>query len=89
MSVSRQRDRQLIRLRAPASGRESVVEEQSDIIYRDEETGEELVPVAKILPLAPSSSSLPRTPENLRICRRCEQLTARDLATCQFCGLTS
>jgi hypothetical protein len=59
------------------------------MIYRDSETGEELVPVAKVLPLAPSASALPRTPENLRICRRCEQLTSRDLAECQFCGLTS
>lgn len=89
MAASKEEDAQLIRLRAPASGRESVVEERPGIIYRDEETGEELVPVAKILPLAPSASSLPRTPENLRICRRCEQLTARDLAVCQFCGLTS
>ncbi len=80
---------QLIRLRAPASGRESVVEERPDMVYRDSETGEELVPVAKVLPLAPSASALPRTPENLRVCRRCEQLTARDLAKCQFCGLTS
>jgi hypothetical protein len=80
---------QLFRLRAPASGRESIADYRSDAVYRDEETGEELMPVAKVLPLAPSDSSLPRTPMNLRICRRCEQLTARDLAECQFCGLPS
>ena len=80
---------QLYRLRAPASGRESIADYRSDAVYRDEETGEELVPVAKVLPLAPSASSLPREPMNLRICRRCEQFTARDLAECQFCGLES
>ena len=80
---------QLFRLRAPASGRESIADYHPDAVYRDEETGEELVPVAKVLPLAPSESSLPRSPMNLRICRRCEQLTARDLAECQFCGLSS
>ena len=80
---------QLYRLRAPASGRESITDYRSDVVYRDEETGEELVPVARILPLAPSESALPREPMNLRICRRCEQLTAKDLADCQFCGLPS
>lgn len=80
---------QLYRLRAPASGRESIADYHSDAVYRDEETGEELEPVAKVLPLAPSASSLPRAPLNLRICRRCEQLTARDVAECQFCGLAS
>jgi len=43
--------------------------------------------VAAVLPRHEGSSSLPRTPVNLRVCRRCEQLTPRDLATCEFCGL--
>ena len=82
-------DGQLCRLRAPASGRESLAFVEGDTVYRDEETGEELDPVAVVLPLAPSASRLPRSPLNLRICRRCRQLTARDLAECQFCGLVS
>ncbi|MBU3691122.1 MAG: hypothetical protein FGM38_03620 [Solirubrobacterales bacterium] len=80
---------QLCRLRAPASGRESLAFVEGDTVYRDEQTGEELDPVAVLLPLAPTASRLPRAPLNLRICRRCRQLTARDLAECQFCGLVS
>ena len=41
----------------------------SDGVYVDRETGEEMEPVTRILPLAPSDSSLLRTPENLRDCR--------------------
>lgn len=78
---------QIYRLRAPVSGREAIAPAQAGVVYRDGETGEELEPVAEVLPLSPSESKLPRTPVNLRVCRRCEQLTARDLATCEFCGL--
>ena len=78
---------QLYRLRAPVSGREGFAPAEPDVVYRDAETGEELEPVAQVLPLSPSASRLPRTPVNLRVCRRCEQLTARDLAKCEFCGL--
>jgi hypothetical protein len=78
---------QVYRLRAAVSGRESIVPVEEGVLYRDAETGEELVPVARVLPLSRSVSSLPRTPENLRVCRRCEQFTPRDLAVCEFCGL--
>lgn len=77
----------IYRLRAPASGREAIVPLRDGVVYRDAETGEELEPVAVVLPQAEGGSSLPRTPVNLRVCRRCEQLTPRDLATCEFCGL--
>ncbi|MCB0827443.1 MAG: hypothetical protein KDB62_01375 [Solirubrobacterales bacterium] len=80
-------DQQIYRLRAPVSGREAIAPVQAGVVYRDGETGEELEPVAEVLPLSPSESKLPRTPVNLRVCRRCEQLTGRDLATCEFCGL--
>jgi hypothetical protein len=76
----------VFRLRAPASGRESIAPVSDGVVYRDAETGEELEPVARILS-STSGSRLPRTPVNLRVCRRCEQLTARDLAECEFCGL--
>ncbi len=78
---------QMFRLRAPVSGREAFAPAETGVVYRDAETGEALEPVAQVLPLAPSDSSLARTPVNLRVCRRCEQLTARDLTNCEFCGL--
>jgi hypothetical protein len=44
-------------------------------------------PVSMILPLAPSASALPREPENLRACRRCDQLIGLDVSDCPYCGL--
>lgn len=86
-AMSSESSQQVYRLRATVSGRESIAPVEEGIVYRDAETGEELQPVARVLPLSPSESRLPRTPENLRVCRRCEQLTSRDLANCEFCGL--
>ena len=80
-------ERQIYRLRAPASGREALVEAELDGVYVDRETGEELHPVTMALPLAPSASSLLRSPENLRECGRCEQLIGIDLSDCPYCGL--
>ncbi|MGZ5332129.1 MAG: hypothetical protein ACXWFH_12640, partial [Solirubrobacterales bacterium] len=58
-----------------------------DGVYVDRETGEEMRVVARTLPLAPSESALLRTPENLRECRRCEQLIGLDVSDCPYCGL--
>lgn len=80
-------ERQTYRLRAPASGREALVEAEVDAVYVDRETGEELQPVTKVLPLAPSASSLVRSPGNLRECRRCDQLIGIDVSDCPHCGL--
>ena len=80
-------ERQLYRMRAPASGREAIAHAEPGQIYVDRETGEEMEPVAMVLPLAPSASSLPRTPENLRACRRCDQLIGLDVSDCPYCGL--
>jgi hypothetical protein len=80
-------DRQLYRMRAPASGREAIAHAEPGQIYVDRETGEEMAPVSKILPLAPSASALPRTPANLRSCRRCDQLIGLDVSDCPYCGL--
>lgn len=85
--MSSERSQQIFRLRAAASGRESIAPVREGVLYRDAETGEELEPVAQVLPLSPSASRLPRTPENLRVCRRCDQLTGADLANCEFCSL--
>jgi hypothetical protein len=79
--------RQLYRLRAPASGREALVDAEPDRVYTDRETGEELEPVTRTLPLAPSASGLLRVPENLRACRRCDQLIGLDVSDCPYCGL--
>ncbi len=79
--------KQLYRMRAPASGREALAYAEPDSVYLDRDTGEEMQPVAMVLPLAPSASALPRAPENLRACRRCEQLIGLDVSDCPYCGL--
>ena len=61
-----QNPRQIYRLRARASGREVYAPVEPDGVYLDRETGEEMEPVTRTLPLAPSDSALLRTPENLR-----------------------
>ena len=66
---------------------EAIAHAEPGSVYVDRETGEELSPVAKVLPLAPSVSSLPRSPENLRACRRCDQLLGLDVSDCPYCGL--
>lgn len=80
-------EHQRYRLRAPASGREAVAEASADGVYVDRESGEEMEVVAATLPLAPSESALVRTPENLRSCRRCQQLIGLDVSDCPYCGL--
>lgn len=79
--------KQLYRMRSRASGREAIADAEPGAVYVDRETGEEMHPVAKVLPLAPSASSLPRSPENLRTCRRCDQLIGLDVSDCPYCGL--
>jgi hypothetical protein len=78
---------QIYRLRAPASGREAFAKAEPGHLYLDRETGEEMEPVSRVLPLAPSESALLRTPENLRACRRCDQLIGLDVSDCPYCGL--
>ncbi len=80
-------EKQLYRMRAAASGREALAPAKPGSVYVDRETGEEMEPVARVLPLAPSASSLPRSPENLRACRRCDQLIGLDVSDCPYCGL--
>ena len=74
------------RLRTPSTGREIVIEAEPGKLYTDRETGEELEVVGLVLPLAPSSSSLPWAVENLRFCSWCDQLAQRDLNDCPTCG---
>jgi hypothetical protein len=82
-----QNPEQTYRLRAPASGREALAKVKSDGIYVDRETGEEMRIATATLPLAPSDSALVRAPENLRACRRCNQLIGLDVSDCPYCGL--
>ena len=77
-----QNPRQIYRLRARASGREALAPAESEGVYVDRETGEEMEPVTATLPLAPSASALLHTPENLRTCRRCDQLVGVDDSDC-------
>lgn len=78
--------RQRYRLRNPSTGRDVIVEAQPDRVYLDEETGEELEVVGKVLPLPPSASQLPWAVENLRFCNWCDQPAQRDLNDCPTCG---
>ena len=78
---------QTYRLRARASGREALVDLEPEVVYVDRESGEEMDPVSMVLPLAGSDSALLRTPENLRACRRCDQLIGLDVSDCPYCGL--
>jgi hypothetical protein len=77
---------QLYRLRAPSTGREFYLEAEPGITYVDEETGEPLEIVGKVLPLAPSRSQLPWAVENLRFCNWCDQHVPKDLNDCPVCG---
>ena len=79
-------DRQTYRLRAPASGREAIAPVDENGVYVDTVTGEEMQPVARTLPLADSPSTLIRTPDNLRLCARCEQMIGVDVSDCPYCG---
>ena len=82
-----QNRRQIYRLRSRASGREALAPAVPDEVYIDRETGEEMEPVTRLLPLAPSDSALLRSPGNLRACRRCDQLIGLDVSDCPYCGL--
>ena len=78
--------RQRYRLRSGA-GREVIREAEPGKVYVDEETGEPFEVVGKLLPLAPSPSSLPYAVEHLRLCGcSLEQLAQKDLNDCPHCG---
>jgi len=78
--------RQRYRLRA-RSDREVIREIEPGAVYVDRESGEEFHIVGKVLPLAPSPSSLPWSVENLRMCGcSLEQLVPKDLNDCPHCG---
>jgi hypothetical protein len=50
-------------------------------VYVDRETGEEMEPVAMVLPLAPSARPAPHAGKP-RACRRCDQLIGLDVSDC-------
>ena len=79
-------EQQRYRMRTPSTGREIVIEAVPGEIYVDRETGEELEPVGILLPLRPSTSSLPWAVENLRFCNWCDQMSPKDLNDCPTCG---
>jgi hypothetical protein len=73
-------------MRTPSTGREVIIEAEPDRVYLDRESGEELEPVAQVLPLAPTTSELPWAVENLRFCNWCDQIAQKDLNDCPSCG---
>jgi hypothetical protein len=78
--------RQKYRLRTRGD-REVVREAEPGKVYVDRESGEEFQVVGKLLPLAPSPSTLPYAVENLRLCGcSLEQLVQKDLNDCPHCG---
>jgi hypothetical protein len=78
--------RQLYRLRARSTGREVLIPAAPGTVYVDEATGEPLEVVGKVLPLAPSKSSLPWSVDTLRFCNWCDQPAQKDLNDCPTCG---
>jgi hypothetical protein len=84
--VARVSGEQRYRLRNPASGREVIIAAQAGKTYVDRESGEPLEIVGKLLPVSPSQSKLPWTPENLRFCPWCGELAQKDLNDCPTCG---
>ena len=79
-------DGQKYRLRA-RNDREVIREIEPGSVYVDRETGEEFQVVGKVLPLAPSKSSLPWAVENLRLCGcSLEQLAPKDVNDCPHCA---
>ena len=77
---------QKYRLRA-RSDREVIRPVDPGTVYVDAETGEEFEIVGKVLPLAPSQSSLPWSVENLRLCGcSLNQLAPKDLNDCPHCS---
>ena len=61
------------------------VPKEDEVGYYDKVTGERLEVVGKLVPTASSPSTLPRSPENLRICPHCGELVGRDLSDCPYC----
>ncbi len=84
-SMAPVRLRQRYRMRTPSTGREIVIEAEPGRTYLDRETGETLMPVAELLPLAPTPSELPWAVEHLRFCNWCDQLVQQDLNDCPYC----
>jgi hypothetical protein len=77
---------QRYRLRAPSSGRETIIEgAEPGRVYFDRDTGEELEVVGRVLPIE-GVSKLPWSVENLRFCNWCDQLAQKDLNDCPTCG---
>ncbi len=80
------RIRQRYRMRTPSTGREVIVEATPGQTYVDRQTGEDLEVIAQLLPLAPTSSELPWSVDNLRFCNWCDQMSQKDLNDCPYCG---
>ena len=77
---------QLYRLRSK-SDREVIRPVDPSATYVDRENGEPYEIVGKLLPLAPSESSLPWSVENLRLCGcSLQQLAPKDVVDCPTCG---
>jgi len=77
---------QRYRMRNPTTGREVLIAAEPGEVYLDRDSDEPMEVVGKVLPLAPSTSRLPWSVENLRFCSWCDQLAQKDLNDCPTCG---
>ena len=79
-------ERQLYRLRAPSSGRELLLAAEPGKVYTDQDTGEPLEVVGKVLPLHRRSPACHGPSRRLRFCNWCDQPAQKDLNDCPTCG---
>lgn len=77
---------QKYRLRSAGFKRDIVAEVQEGDNYVDRESGTKFVVVGEVLPVGPTSSELPWSEQNLRLCGCSrEQLVQKDVNDCPYC----
>lgn len=77
---------QKFRLRSAGYKRDIVAEVEDGDRYVDRESGTNFVVVGEVLPVGPTTSTLPWSEQNLRVCGCSrEQLVQKDVNDCPYC----
>lgn len=77
---------QKFRLRSAGYKRDIVAEVEDGDKYVDRESGTNFVVVGEVLPVGPTTSDLPWSEQNLRLCGCSrEQLLQKDVNDCPYC----
>lgn len=77
---------QKFRLRSAGYKRDIVAEVEEGDKYVDRESGTKFVVVGEVLPVGPTTSDLPWSEQNLRMCGCSrEQLVQKDVNDCPYC----